>query len=47
MANPTVVMNFEEDPNIGIHKRVLHAGKGDVPNYVNGTKVRIKIIIVI
>ena len=39
MADPTIVMNFEKDPNIGIHKKVLHAGKGDVPNYVNGTKV--------
>ena len=39
MADPTIVMNFEKDPNIGIHKKVLHAGKGEVPDYVNGTKV--------
>ena len=40
MADPTMVMNFEKDPNIGIHKKVLHAGKGDVPNYQDNTKVR-------
>ena len=40
MADPTIVMNFEKDPNIGIHKKVLHAGKEEVPDYVNGTKVR-------
>ena len=39
MVDPTVVMNFEKDPNIGITKRVLHAGRGDVPNYGHGTKV--------
>ena len=39
MTDPTIVMNFEKDPNIGIHKKVLHAGKGEVPDYVNGTKV--------
>ena len=40
MADPTIVMNFEKDPNIGIYKKVLHAGKGEVPDYMNGTKVR-------
>jgi hypothetical protein len=28
------------DPSLPIQKKVLHAGKGEVPDYKDGTKVK-------
>jgi hypothetical protein len=28
------------DPSLPIQKKVLHAGKGEIPDYKDGTKVR-------
>ena len=30
----------EEAPDLPIQKKVLHAGRGDLPKFTNGTKVR-------
>ena len=34
-----MVCTKEDDPRCGIKKKVLYAGKGEVPDYKDGTKV--------
>ena len=38
-GEPTVVCSVGDSSNCGIQKRVLHAGKGDLPSFEDGTKV--------
>ena len=39
MADPVFVVN-QDDPSCGIKKKIIHAGKGSLPDYADGTKVR-------